>query len=320
MDASQRFFARRMFKLAVHESSGDAYQCLFEKVMNRRHPGFVPIRPYGTEGDRKNDGYIPSTGVFFQVYAPEGPEAQRTPATAAKKAVKDFEGLKKRWNQATSIKEYCFVFNDKYLGSNVLIEDAMTEIRTRYSIQASVMLAKDLEAEAFMLDDDGIFDVLGSPVPTADLQALPLVDFTLLGQVIRHILQYAPSRSTTSNLAAPDFDEKLRFNGLSRQVASLLTSASYQTEAIRDFFSINNPTARQRLRNQLAAIYDQTRAELAASPDPEAMGDLIFFGVLEAIVPSGLPGSRALQDAALVVMAHYFEACDIFEDPNAPAR
>jgi len=41
--------------------------------------------------------------------------------------------------------------------------------------------------------------------------------------------------------------------------------------------------------------------------------NLIFFDVLNSVVPDN---SKRTQDAALVLMAYFFESCDIFEDPN----
>ena len=39
-----------------------------------RNLNFVELSLGGKIGDRKNDGYIPSKGIFYQVYAPEEPE------------------------------------------------------------------------------------------------------------------------------------------------------------------------------------------------------------------------------------------------------
>ena len=53
------------------------------------------------------------------------------------------------------------------------------------------------------------------------------------------------------------------------------------------------------------------------------MGDLVFFRLADEMTPP-LRSTKeyqaaAVQDAVFVVMAYYFEACDIFEDPDAPS-
>ena len=279
--------------------------------MGYRYPSFIPIKPNGRAGDRKNDGYIPELGIFFQVYAPEKPDSSRTPRAAALKATHDFEGLKDGWTQPTPIREFRFAFNDKYRGTPHAIVDAVHGIATRHGIRATVFLAKDLENDAFALADDQILAVVG-PVPASGL--LPDVDFALLGEVVRYVIEHGPPPSTTSTLTAPDFDEKIAFNGLSPKVASLLTVASYQSEAVRDFFSLA-VGERQRLRDRLATIYQDAKE----NPSAHGRADLIFFNILETISPPVAEHAALRQQAALVVMAYFFEACDIFEDPHAPS-
>ena len=187
MDGKRKLIARKMFRLRVHEAKGTEYQRLFEKVMQYREPTFVPIKPHGNVGDRKNDGYIPLTGTYFQVYAPENPNSSSSHTTAAKKAAEDFTGLKDSWNKSTPIQIFRFVYNDEYRGSPPPAEEAMAQLRKEHQIEASVFLAKDLEAQAMELDEDQLSDVINTLIPTIDL--LPSIDFGVLREVIYHILQ-----------------------------------------------------------------------------------------------------------------------------------
>ena len=100
--------ARKLFRLRVYEAKGAEYQRLFEKVMGYRHADFTPIKPYGKIGDRKNDGYIPSEGRYFQVYAPEDPGKPHTAVNAAQKARKDFDGLLGHWEEKSPICDFRF--------------------------------------------------------------------------------------------------------------------------------------------------------------------------------------------------------------------
>lgn len=43
-----------------------------------------------------------------------------------------------------------------------------------------------------------------------------------------------------------------------------------------------------------------------------SLNDLVFFDILDSITPGQ---SKRTQDAAIVLMAYFFESCDIFEDP-----
>lgn len=59
------------FRSQFLEARGMAFQDLFVSVMSRGHPeDFIACRPWGSAGDRKNDGYLKSSRTLFQVYAP----------------------------------------------------------------------------------------------------------------------------------------------------------------------------------------------------------------------------------------------------------
>ena len=43
-----------------------------------------------------------------------------------------------------------------------------------------------------------------------------------------------------------------------------------------------------------------------------AVGDTVYFDLLDLIAPNG---TKAAQDAAVVLIAYFFEKCDVFEEP-----
>jgi hypothetical protein len=316
MDATQKLLARKLFKLRVHEAQATEYQRLFEKVMGYRFQEFVPIKPYGNVGDGGNDGYIPSTGTYYQVYAPEAPASSPTIAKAAKKVADDFVLLLEHWQEVRPICAYCFVFNDKYLGSPKPVEDALAVIRKSHNLDARVFLAKHLEAEALQLPDDQVFDVIDTIV--SEPVVFPPVDFTVLGEVIGHVMGTKVPVDGDALLKAPDFEEKIQFNGLTKGVAGLLTAGSYQREVVVDFFSKNSEFARQKLRDHIASMYRESLQRISALiADPRERGDLVFFDLRGRMTPPKTESSAlaSAQEAVTVVIAFYFEACDVFEDP-----
>ena len=70
MDESTEVFYELRFKTQFLEAKGAAFQDLFVAIMSKAHPSdFMPCRPWGAVGDRKNDGYLKSERRLFQVYA-----------------------------------------------------------------------------------------------------------------------------------------------------------------------------------------------------------------------------------------------------------
>ena len=147
----------------VHEKNGSDFQGLFSDVMQKVYSDFQKVRPYGNRGDGGNDGYIPSKGVYYQVYAPENP-AEKS-ADAAKKMVDDFNKLKSSgWDEVSKIKEYNFVFNDKNNGLDIMLESTRTQLSSENpNITFKILLPRELEGVFSSLDNDQLvalgFDV-----------------------------------------------------------------------------------------------------------------------------------------------------------------
>ena len=96
VDRIQQLSYEKDFRIRFLESRGDAFQHLFETVLSKRYPGdFMACRPWGRQGDRKNDGYLPSARTLFQVYAPN----QISSAETVAKIEEDFAGAKPHWQE-----------------------------------------------------------------------------------------------------------------------------------------------------------------------------------------------------------------------------
>ncbi len=305
MTPEKKLVARRFFRCKVHESNGIAYQDLVERVLCFRYDDFIKVRPYGNVGDRKNDGYHPAKGVYYQIYAPRNPSTQQSGVKAARKAAEDFEGLLAYWGEKFEVKEYRFAYNDKYDGSPPPLEEALSIIERSCRVKARSFLASHLEDEALSLPEDQLMDILGAPIP--DLEFMDSIDFSILRDVIEFILKNARPLDQSSVLEVPDFGEKIEFNGLSSVTAPLLTYASYQQEAVADYFSMNSNFAKQNLRDHLATEYLRLKAEtFEQGLDKSMAGDTLFFELLQRLCPSkNLSASerKRAQDCVLVVMA-----------------
>ena len=71
MNNEEKTLARHLFVNRLLKANGQKFEDIFTAVMNYAEPDFQQIKPWGNIGDRKNDGYIKSKGIFFQVFAPE---------------------------------------------------------------------------------------------------------------------------------------------------------------------------------------------------------------------------------------------------------
>jgi len=151
MNPIDKNYLSLQFKDRIHSKNGLQFQSFFEEIMEKAFPDFQRIRPYGKDGDGGNDGYRKEKGIYYQVYSPNTPSIKD--ADAASKLAVDFGKLQSNWEGISKIREYYFVFNDKYLGSTQIIESTLAELcELNNKISFGVFLAKNLEAIFFQLN------------------------------------------------------------------------------------------------------------------------------------------------------------------------
>lgn len=307
MTREELHLARIMFKLKVHESGGQAYQDLFVKVMQHSNPDFRPIKPHGREGDQKNDGFDKSKGVYYQVYAPE--DLASNIYTAVTKLTDSFQRLLDYWNgQVSPIREYFFVVNDKYKGTYPEIERGLAELEQRHSgIRCNPFLVKDLEDVFLKLPEDKIVDIIGFIPNPYNIET---VDYSVLQEVIAYLQKVEVKEGVEKIPVDPDFDRKIIFNILSRNVARFLEYGNHQSYIIDDYFKFQSKYAKSELKNTFTKLYEDGNKTIQ---DHEDKSDMVFFYILDNACPNK---TTAVRNAVTVLMSYYFEFCDIFEDPN----
>lgn len=153
MNSLDKNYLSLQFSIKVFKKSGTEFQSFFEDIMERAYPDFRKIKPYGNVGDGGNDGYRKDSGIYYQVYSPNEPKINET--GAIKKLKEDYKKLKiSGWDEISKIKEYNFVFNDKYGGSIQKLEQAISELnKDNQDIKFYLFLARDLEQVFFKLKE-----------------------------------------------------------------------------------------------------------------------------------------------------------------------
>jgi hypothetical protein len=307
----QDLFARVMFQNRIYQSNGQRYQDLFVDVMTRRNVGFVPVKPQGRRGDQGNDGFIPDEGRYFQVHAPEDPKDKAT--AAAKKASDDFTTLKSNWDHQATVVDYRFVFNDKYLGVFPDILHALGELKRNHGLgTAKPFLASDLEREFMQLPPSEMHAVLGTVIPRRE--DIAELDYAALTEILQHLVDSQRPVPAEGLPSVPDYDYKLNFNNID-QAASLLRVGNYQNAAVDRYFDRHGEFTRTDIRNRLAHSYEAARVAVGEESTPQTpSGDSVFFRLLHDLAPGA---TKQVQDAAIVLIAYFFEKCDVFEDPTS---
>lgn len=297
MTRDEKHISRVLFKNKIHEADGQKFEDLFSAIMNYKEPDFTQIKPWGNIGDRKNDGYIKSKGIYFQVHAPE--DIKKSYPEVIKKIQTDFNGLQSQWN---NIQEFYYVVNDKYKGVNADSEKLLEAIKQSNSLkECEFIVAKDLENMLYNLSDDQIMTISGHIPDPATLVSL---DYSVLNEILEH-LKSKSLNDGTEKIIAPDWDEKIKFNNLSINESVRLTNGYFQLGTLNEYLKNNSDFTAQELQKKINGIYQ----ELTKSCN----GSELFWELVGEISPRS---STEYQASSIVIMSMFFETCDIFEEPT----
>ncbi|WP_226669411.1 ABC-three component system protein [Metabacillus litoralis] len=308
MNTSEKYIARIMFQIKVHTSDGQLYENLFSKIMTKHNSNFRMIKPYGNIGDRKNDGFDKTKGVYYQVFAPENVEKTKTITDAVSKLREDFKGLKKHWDALCKIKEFYYVVNDKYKGLPPQVEQEILLLSSENSdVICDSFCSHNLESIFMELSKTDINDIIGF-IPNEEISFL---DFDVLNQAVQYLMNSEVEASSDTYVDDPDFEYKIVFNKLSPKVANLLNVASYQIGDLETYFAATGEYVKNELKTRFSKLYDESKEVI--SDNEVNYPDQRFFYILNNASPNG---KKAVKDAVLVLMSFYFEACDIFEKPK----
>lgn len=76
MDANS---LRKIIRNHIAQLEGNEFQAMCDRLGVEQYPGdYQPVRPGGSHGDTKNDGYCPTARVFFAAHATRGESAKKT--------------------------------------------------------------------------------------------------------------------------------------------------------------------------------------------------------------------------------------------------
>lgn len=311
----ERALARQMFKCRCILSNAKDFQDLFWAVMKCIHgSAFEPIQPQGSKGDGGNDGYLPASKHYYQLYAPVNPMEKA--AKAAKKLAKDFVKVKLQWG-SHGISKFTYAYNDKYQGVPKDISQCLQSLRTSHSaITFAAYGAADLETDFFRLDDTEWDRILGGAVPDPD--RIVGLDYGVLGEVIRHIMSCEVEMEEARIDLPPELDEKIELNQLSKANAVRIMNGALQTGHIDRYFKANSVFALENLRDHVVGVYEASKKAIAASP-PESLSvvDSVFLVFRRNLFPRHATTATAL--AVDAIIGYFFEACDVF-DPSSSSR
>ena len=312
MTINQKQIAILEFNLNIYKKNEQEFEDYFTDIMKRSNPDFLPVKAHGRIGDKKNDGYDRRKGEYFQVFSPSDIGKGKTIYDAVNKLNADFQGLLDNWDDTCPVNIYNFVINDKFRGVAPPIHEAINLLNQNHEkIEVKLFLSHDLQEVFRNLRDEHIYD-FARYIPDEEIS----LEYPALNKIIKYINEnFASPKEYKTKMIAPDFNEKIKFNGLGTAVQTNLQIASYQTGCLESFFESDNRYLRKEFQELFHTLYEESRNEIEESISDYP--DIRFLYILEKIAPNS---TKPVNDAVLVLMSYYFESCDIFESPEKDAK
>lgn len=293
----QDAYYEQKFVIAFLQAKGDEFQTFFERLMGLAYKtDFMACRPWGKQGDRKNDGFLKSEKRLFQVYAPNEMEAKKTIA----KITEDFEGAKVHWS--TYFDKWVFVHNATD-GLPPHVQELLLDFeKANPGITLEPWGLEELRLVFRCLSPGDLAAWFGPAITEETKANLGFKDL----QVVLESLAGKAAASGTAVKAVPP--GKIEANDLSESVATLIKNGMAKAPLVSAFLeSWHDETFGERLAVAFRAEYERLRGTLHPN---------MIFSELQTWVGGSQLGTAEHQMAVLTVLAYYFERCDIFEEPR----
>lgn len=298
----QDAYYEQKFENAFLRTHGDAFQTFFERLMGLAYKAdFMACRPWGSQGDRKNDGFLKSERRLFQVYAPNEMDATKAKA----KIAEDFTGAKGHWGNYFD--KWTFVHNASDGRLPPHVQQLLLEFESANpGVQLQPWCLEELRLIFRKLSTEDKATWFG-PAPNDETKIK--LDFSDLKVVLEKIAtQPAPPVTDVKDVPMG----KIEANALSEAVMRLLKEGMFKSPLVEAFLSQwYDETLGERLAEAFKAEYQRLRLDY--SPNQ-------IFAELQSWAGGKERGTPEHELAVLTVMAYYFERCDIFEEPRGTAR
>jgi hypothetical protein len=258
---------------------------------------YMPCRPWGNEGDLKNDGFLKSEKRLFQVYAPN----EMTKIKAINKIDEDFNGAKQYWGKFFN--KWSFVHNAPD-GLPPHIQQKILDLeKNTPGIKIDLWGYVELLDVFRLLKREDLESWLGyAPDNTTKAK----IDFKDIQIVLETIAHKKPKPGVKPKKVPP---KKIEANQLSESIADLIKAGMSKAMVVDDFFKKwHDPTFGEKIAAAFREKYEQLRDEFTPNE---------IFHELQIWVGGSEIGTAEHQMAVLIVIAYYFESCDIFEEPKA---
>ena len=275
---------------------------------------FEKIQP--TNGDGKNDGWIPEKNIFLGMYSPNDSGISQIKQINSKLS-SDLDGLcdnlynKGYWNETLS--EFYLIVNthdkDKPADKELIIDKTIENIKRKYDkeFKAEVIIAKDIKAYLLELD----LSLLEKIADNLDIYNY-ISDFNVsdVFEFVDNYIEFLINEKIDANqedYSRIKIEQKIEFNKLSEKKEYILKllDASDKIDKYLEFINSEGEDISKyiRIKNHIISKYKEI--------EKKCTGIELYDNLLEELIYDQMPNIYANIIQAIVV--NVFIKCDIFK-------
>jgi len=291
-----RAYYEKALECAFLRLKGNAFQDFFADLMEKRYPNgdFIRVRPWGNVGDRKNDGYLRSKRILFQVYAPN----EMRVADALAKIEEDFHGALPYWKEYFDM--WSFVHNARDGLSPDITRKLLDHDREHEDVSVKFWGYEDLRGVLFELSEEDVVSLLGPAPSSKDFLSLGFEDL----KAVLNFIKKQPVSPTPKINSVPK--DKIEINQLPPDTETLIHAGMRKSVSVGKFLKqYPDPEYGDQVVQTFRTRYEQLKSQ-GLKPDDIFLGLQIFAGGEQTKDPKH-------QAAVFSVLAYLFKQCDIFE-------
>ena len=310
---SKLYLVRLVFQIKIFSLNGSDFENFALSVLKLKYPNLKKTKPDGREGDWAADAICMEEGIYFQVYGPEFKDKDSLLADAKRKIERNFKRLFSKWKEAGfQVKEWYFVFNEKYSGAYPELFQKTNEIKVENNLERTgLVLSADLEdllLDFYRKSPREVELLLDSPVLSINEEALIRFDRM---EPLHEACEYISGRDKTegfeflNNEPAEKDEKKIDRNQLNPQIGCYILTSLDKVELVNEFFECSSNFVSEEIRDKIIKAYKKVAKKLS---DPNQ----VFIKLLEDL--SGDWKNKVdLNSALIILVSYYFQLCDIFE-------
>jgi hypothetical protein len=298
-DQDRAWLYSQFLSLSIRKA-GTEWQQFVTDLMYARHGGsFIQVDPAGY-GDKGCDGWVDD--LMLACYGATRPDQDYV----SRKIRDDFGKALTHWG--SHMKTWAFVHNNA-AGLPLMAVQGIINLKSAYpesSVSIKIWAPQILWDHCSEdVDRERLVRVIGSP--PSDHPA----GMTYLARCVESLAR--TRRQEGLDPVPPVPFGKIEANEFGPEVSSLIRRFQIHTNHVRYYFSKATPGEQDQVRETLRAKYDGFVARLGNS-------DAVFHALCDDLIDDAFRGSELLdleeqRSAALMVVTHFFEICEIFKPP-----